>query len=883
MITWSRRNTLRALFAAGASTVPITWAAAETLREQGRPAPGDFMSRSLRKRVEALKAGVAAKPSDDANFKERALTLYDWMNALALRGLYLHPDIPQLITTVNAPGFLKTGERARRGNLAALDQHVRTLGALEANPDLCGKVTAKVEEPMVADTHVEFRQTYTVGDAPIRAGGGMVLPNHFYFSFAELQTTDPKADNYVSLTVSNPSVRFVADTYPIAGMFSMSLGIGETPRVFFRITEGELRKGDTMTVTYGDRSKGSKGLRLIQVSNSAVHFPLWLLTEEKGILLTPREAVIAVSGGPAAAVHGFVPSVVGVGESFTLSVRTEDKFRNLATGGAPGWTVTLNGRPFRTIPASANPITVLSDVRIDKPGVYRFAFVSADGKLTGSSDPVLVEVDPKERIFWGETHGHCGFSEGMGKVDDYFKFARDESRLDFVSLTEHDLWLDASEWEEMRRAAKKFNAPGKFVTYLGYEWTVTAAYGGHHNVIFRNLDGVEPVASQLHPALPDLYRGLRQRYATKDVMVIPHAHMTADATQNDKELEPLVEIASEHGIFEWLGRRYLANGFQLGFVGASDDHLGHPGYKMRPVGQFYFDGPGGLAGVYAPSKDRNVIFDAMKSRRTYATTQDRIILRTRLNGRHMGEVVPTAATRIIEGVVHGTGPIQSITLVKNGKDHQTQNFEASGGEGTENIVEVRFESTSEPLELLQPSRGERVWAGKLTVVGASILGVSSPQVEALNHLSEWVRPNPADPNSVDFRLTTRGYSKAVRLRLAGDPTAAKIEVTLTGRSAPQGVKTLQTPAPGAAPFTLVAPDKIETQDRLAASGVFNDTISVRQIRPAVQLDREFRFVETGPPQVGDNYYVRVVQADGACAWSSPGWVGAVRSGGSPGR
>jgi len=331
---------------------------------------------------------------------------------------------------------------------------------------------------------------------------------------------------------------------------------------------------------------------------------------------------------------------------------------------------------------------------------------------------------------------------------------------------------------------------------------------------------------------------------------------------------------SQHGTFEWLGRRYLASGFQLGFVGASDDHIGHPGYKPRPLGRYYFDGYGGLAAVYAPVKRRDAIFDAMKSRRTYATNGSRIILRTTLNGRPMGEVVPSAPRRLVEGVVHGTAPIESITLVKNGHDLDTLSYDAPTSARGDDIVEVRFRSTSEPLTVRVPSRLGRAWVGKIMVDGAAVKTVSSPQVEALNYLTEWTRPNPARPEEIDFRVVTRGDSKSIRLKLDGDLAKVKIRVVLTEANTPfEGV--FNVPAPGAPPHKMVAREVAPGSER-STGGVFDDDIVVRRIRPAADMDRAFRFVDVKDTADADNYYVRVVQADGGVAWSSPAWIGRVK-------
>ena len=339
-----------------------------------------------------------------------------------------------------------------------------------------------------------------------------------------------------------------------------------------------------------------------------------------------------------------------------------------------------------------------------------------------------------------------------------------------------------------------------------------------------------------------------------------------------------MEIVSEHGTFDWLGRRYLANGFQLGFVGAGDDHIGHPGYKPRPLGRYYFDGYGGLAAVYAPTKQRDTLFDAMKARRTYATNGARIVLKSRINSRHMGEVVPSATQCVIEGAVHGTAPIESITLVKNGREHRTLSFDAVTTSAADDIVEVRFESTSEAA-LLAPSRSGRTWAGRIVVEGATVLAASSPQVEALNVLTEWVRPNPGDPREVSFRIVTRGDSKAIRLKLDGDPGKVRVRVVLQEARVPINVAT-RVPAAGEAAAVISAPDNDPGGPR-NSGGTFNDKIYVRRIRPAAEQDRAFRFEDSEGVKDGDNYYVRVTQADGGQAWSSPGWIGAVKKGALP--
>ncbi len=76
-----------------------------------------------------------------------------------------------------------------------------------------------------------------------------------------------------------------------------------------------------------------------------------------------------------------------------------------------------------------------------------------------------------------------------------------------------------------------------------------------------------------------------------------------------------------------------------------------------------------LAAVFAPELTRKAIFQALRHRRCYATTDSRIILRCRLNQKDMGQEVvvedPETARRIRVQVT-GTERIERAEIVKNG-------------------------------------------------------------------------------------------------------------------------------------------------------------------------------------------------------------------------
>jgi hypothetical protein len=283
----------------------------------------------------------------------------------------------------------------------------------------------------------------------------------------------------------------------------------EVPTAAFEVVEGTLRSGDEITLVYGDQSRGSRGLRLPHFSNEAFPLPLYVRFADDPIDYAVPQLYYEVRGGALARAHGFAPSILAVGEPFELTIRGEDRFLNRAHGAMPGWRLTLNGQPWRELPLGGDGLTQIEIAGFEEPGIYRIGIESADGTATGSVNPILVEREPRRRVFWGDTHGHGGMAEGQGTSDEFFRFGRDDARLDFLVHSEHDIWMDDYEWEEIRSNTIRYNDPGRFVTFLGYEWTVPAAWGGHHNVLFRSPDQRERVPRQTHPRQADLYRGLR--------------------------------------------------------------------------------------------------------------------------------------------------------------------------------------------------------------------------------------------------------------------------------------------------------------------------------------------------------------------------------------
>lgn len=69
----------------------------------------------------------------------------------------------------------------------------------------------------------------------------------------------------------------------------------------------------------------------------------------------------------------------------------------------------------------------------------------------------------------------------------------------------------------------------------------------------------------------------------------------------------------------------LARGLRFGFVGSSDDHAGFPGAYGE-----------GLMAAHAEALTRAALLEAIRARRTYALTGDRIEVEVSVDGALMG-------------------------------------------------------------------------------------------------------------------------------------------------------------------------------------------------------------------------------------------------------
>ena len=824
----------------------------------------DYMSSSLRNQVEALKVSARQEPTTPETLLSRGKLLWEWANSFSLTGIALPVECSFFMTSVFVGSIAGEFSVLKRDPIVSskdLDQMIEELTLKEEHFGSLGTFALGRKPAMIVNSLETFQQVFSVGTLSLRQGGGLLIARNGFVDHGIPQYENPSAENYVSVQTSRIGATFRASSLDMRGLRG---GIrAPIPVLFFELAGADLVIGDTVTITYGDTSKGSAGFRVQSTSTDGFKLPIYVDFAGNRNFVTFESPGFEVAGGPAHSVHGFVPAVTGIGESFELVLRVEDMARNRATGVIPGYEITLNDEPIAQIPSGNEAIVKIDGISIQNEGTYRFKITSADGVVC-FSDPVWVKKNVKNHIYWGDLHGHCEFADGQGSPDAYFQFGRDDARLDFLCLSEHDVFLDDFKWKHLQDCLARYEEESSFVPLLAYEWTAPPGLGGHHNVYFRKRDG-EIVGLHKAHNLGSLFEALKHLNDDGDVLVIPHAHQIGDWKQADAELVAGVEIVSQHGAFEWFGQRYLDFGHHVGFVGGSDNHQGHPGYSS--ASPTIVESKNGLTGALAPALTSENVFSAIRNRSVYATSGERILLDFSVDGTEMGGTISKEGPHKIHAAIAGTAPLQQIEVIRGNKSVFSRNF--GGTLGQSNVLRVAFKSPSSVVGHDNP-RGYRIWKGWLDFGRDLIQEVDSSDL--FNFHMEHAEIHKDGRSRIDFEVHTRGQSDAIFLKLdellISDVMTMHLEETVESADsrfirARDTMESIQ--------FALPASELVRGPvSKEIYTGSYCDVVQLDILDLNGPWDADFVFEDKEECTVeGEHYRLRVEQIDGATAWSSP--------------
>jgi hypothetical protein len=493
----------------------------------------------------------------------------------------------------------------------------------------------------------------------------------------------------------------------------------------------------------------------------------------------------------------------------------------------------------------------LSGLRVPRPGAET-RITARHGSHRADSNLVRALGAGERRTFWGDLHGQTRATVGTGTIEEYFAFGRDVALLDMMCHQANDFQVTEEEWQRLRREIDRFHEDGRCVIFVGYEWSGMTPGGGDRNVMYRGdvaslhrsshaeVEDMGDAATDCFP-VTELFRQFAGR---DDVLLIPHiGGRYADIVGfHDPRLEPVVEIYSDWGRFEWLYEDALRHGYKVGFVANSDGHKGRPG-ASHP-GASTFGAYGGLTCVLAESLTRDAVFEAIRQRRCYAVTAaQRIHVELAVNGLPMGAEGRCRGLVAIAGRVAGTGPLERVDVFRG-------------------LEIIRTVSPYTAASFERSPRYRIAWAGS--------------RVRGRDRLTTWDGGVDLSAgrivNAVAFAMENpeKGIAERTesRVRWVSNTTGDDDGVDLTIEAPPDAVLRFRTPV-------------IDLDVRLAdlASGatltfpaggidlrVFMRRLPVRDLTRELSIDH----VDPAPPSgVCHPYWIRATQEDGAQAWTSP--------------
>lgn len=290
-------------------------------------------------------------------------------------------------------------------------------------------------------------------------------------------------------------------------------------------------------------------------------------------------------------------------------------------------------------------------------GVQRVRGSVPQDTLVTIANPIVVQENPEWNIYWGDLNGSSDLSTGASAPAVYFWYARNVALLDFAALTDVESdeatskTLDEKASLEANSAATQVDQPGRFVSLPGFEWT-SKEYGNR-----IALFAEPPTSLPSHARGVDTPEKLRAALPAGSLLLVPHPSGSKHAPSAKvagvgAAAEDLVEIYSAEGIFEAAGSTratseetpgnfvvdLLGAGRRLGFVGTSNTRLSLPGNPRGPSGG-EAKWTVGLTAVLAKELSRAAILEALRARRTYATTGPRYLLEFNVDGQQMGSEI----------------------------------------------------------------------------------------------------------------------------------------------------------------------------------------------------------------------------------------------------
>ncbi|MFB6219712.1 MAG: DUF3604 domain-containing protein, partial [Halobacteriaceae archaeon] len=353
----------------------------------------------------------------------------------------------------------------------------------------------------------------------------------------------------------------------------------------------------------------------------------------------------------------------------------------------------------------------------------------------------------------------------------------------------------------------------------------------------------------------------------------------------DPELSPVMEVYSGHGSSEAVDEPPRMENLSMGprvSGGTLQDGLGR-GCRVGVVaGNDGWGVPGtpwddGVTGVWAAERTREAVWAALRDRRTYGVSGDRIAIDYEVGGAPMGSVAPLDAPTA-EAEVDCPRPLDAVEVVGDGRVLATHTHRPHPAEDPDGRYRLPVEIGWGPTR----SNGDfddvtLDWAGRLTVDGGDLARVW-PRFDGMGQRYEFGgdctfacrtardRDRPQyDPGPVQGFVVEVAGADAT---LVADLDRGRVEVPVDEAREGARVVAFEDEARERIDRAVGAADAVQNPDTFYQHA---PKVRVGRAAPRAACRASVRF-----PDLPDceYYYLRVRQVNGHRAWGSAVWPSA---------
>lgn len=707
-----------------------------------------------------------------------------------------------------------------------------------------GSVAISPDGPVIAGTYGTWTVRYRTGVAGVDEGGRLRFRWRSVSDWAMPQFEEPSRPDYTTVRTSGGATLTPAVGVTAVRPWSKTLTI--------RVSEEALAPGDEVVIVLGDTSHGSPGMRAQTFPETPFMFKFDVDPLATALYEHLADLEIPVIAGDATQLYAVGPSDAVVGEPSWLQVRALDLWGN----PSPTYrgTVTFGGDVPDGLPSTYSfteadaGVHRFEGLTHGAEGIHRMTVRDEASGFEVASNPVKVQHEaPALRTYWADLHGQSGETVGTGTVPGYFNYARDIAAIDAAGHQGNDFQITPEFWTFLCEQVDAYYEPGRFVTLHGYEWSGNTTAGGDHNVYLLEAG---PMQRSSHVQIEDrsdadtdrypiteLYEANRDR---PDMLIIPHiGGRRADIQWHEPALEPAIEISSQWGRFEWFALEALERGYKVGFTGGSDDHSARQGWSAPTLAHHGVQG--GLTAFLAPELTREALWEALRERRLYGTTNPRILLNVQADGHPIGSEYVTEAPPEISVQVHGTAGLDTVELRRGAETVYTWSglVQPELSESPRVRIAWRGARNRGRSRALDWTGELRVWNGAITA--AENYAIDSP----LDGVQDWAA------DRVAWASHTCGDWDGLILQLDGDD-----DILLDFRSPAMSFR-----------FTLA--DLRNGALRRDGPGLEQQVTARLLPDEPAPTDAAFTWHDDSPNPGTNPYWIWVTQEDGELAWSSP--------------